>query len=61
MPYSAKFERVLQARKHGARLDDPDLMRISPQKAGSMLSEAEGAEKSALATAAARLKRRKAR
>jgi hypothetical protein len=40
MPYSKKFEHVLQARAHGAQLDDPKLNRIGTDKARSMLDEA---------------------
>lgn len=40
MPYSEKFEHVLQARAHGAKLDDPKLNRIGAGKAKAMLSEA---------------------
>lgn len=40
MPYSEKFEHVLQARAHGAKLDKPGLNRIPAGKAKAMLSEA---------------------
>lgn len=40
MPYSEKFENVLRARAHGAKLDDPKLNRIGPDKAKAMLTEA---------------------
>lgn len=43
MPYSEKFEHVLQARAHGAKLDNPKLNKISAGKAKSMLSESKRA------------------
>jgi len=61
MPYNEKFENYLRGRAHGMKARSPELAKISPQEAGSMLAEAEGQEKSAIAKAAHRLKRRKAR
>ena len=45
MPYAPGFERALRARQHGANLRSPSLQRISPAKAGRMLTEADRTRK----------------